>query len=419
MTRMPPLNHKLGKSKMFSLARIGGKPLFFILLSGALSIFLTPVALSSQVIQVEGAQVAPVGNPIVPEKHTLLQGEVSDVHYAQLEQRFNELTNIAIERREDTQELNRKHKHFNGILSRTWHGTRDIIELCTEYQGFEQSSEAADIILGEKLKIKSKASADYVKQMIRDQTERNLLCVLMQLAEGLGVSDQEQSQAEVEQGMSRLKELVGDSEAENTLKVMKEWSQSIGVEPVNFSRRPWNILEAQQQTKSVLDKAMKHDSVVSEIKTTLHKRYNQRSNLARVTAKVMNAGLSIAAFSPTLISPAAQLAWTVYIATQGGPEESKLLKEVYWAKRFESRYVTLNAYSTLAVNSYNTAIMTKNGSLLAMSDWLMNRIDEADKQTASGMGRTIKIEPTDPDLAAEATETARTIQEASLVEVVK
>lgn len=417
MTRMLPLNHKLGKSRF--TARKGGKSLFFILLSSALSISLAPVALATQIIQVEGAAVAPVSNPVVPERRTLLQGEVSDVHYAQLEQRFNELTDIAIERRADTQELNRKQKHFNGLLSKTWHGTRDIVELCTEYQGFEQSSEAADIILGEKLKIKSKASTDYARQMIKDQTERNLLCAMMQLAEGLGVSDKEESQAEIDQGMSRLKELVGDNEAEHTLKVMTEWSKSIGVEPVNFNQRPFNILETQRQSKSVLDKAMRHDSVVEEIRTTLHKKYNRRSNLARVTAKVMNAGLSIASFSPTIISPAAQIAWTVYIATQGGPEESKLLKEVYWGKRFESRYVTLTAYSTLAVNSYNTAIMTKNGSLLAMSDWLMNRVDDADKQGQFVLGRSSQIESTNPDLAAEATETARTIQEASLVEVVK
>jgi hypothetical protein len=221
----------------------------------------------------------------------LLQGAISDEIYPRLERRANELVDIALQRQTDADVLNKKGKHFNGTVSLAWAGARDILELLTEYKGFEQSSEAGDIILGEKLKIKSKGSADYAKQLRRDQIERDVFAAIMEMAEGLGCADSGQSKSE----------------------------------------------------------------------------------------KVVNFSLSVTGYSPTVISPVSQIAWAMYIATQGGPEEAKLLQEIYLGKRFESRYKTLDACADLAVNGHNNAVITKNPALLAVSEWMIDRASEVHK----------------------------------------
>jgi hypothetical protein len=105
------------------------------------------------------------------DRSILLRGAVSEQVYPQLEKRSNELIEIAFDRQADAGLLTQKGKHFHNPLSVAWAGTRDVMELLTEYKGFEQSSEAGDIILGEKLKIKSRGSADYANQLKRDRIQ--------------------------------------------------------------------------------------------------------------------------------------------------------------------------------------------------------------------------------------------------------
>jgi hypothetical protein len=348
-----------------------------ILSSSVLSVGMPLTALPANTPS--GAEVQPP--PVSSSKPAciLLEGTVSDEVYPQLERRVSELFEIALQRQTDNDLLNSKGKHFNAIWSRAYAGSKDILELLTEYKGFEQSSEAGDIVLGERLKLKSKSSAEYAKQLKRDQTERDLFTAMMQIAEGLGCSDSDQSKTAIDQGLDRMNALVGEEESQKTLKIMKDWCAAVQIRPSIFDAHPLTILETEQESKAVLDAAMKTDPVVGEIKHTVHKYFNGRSNLARVTAKVVNFTLSVTGYSPTVISPVSQVAWTVYIATQGGPEEAKLLKEVYLAKCFDSRFTTLSADATLAVNSHNKAVLTKNPSLLAVSEWLVDRASETHK----------------------------------------
>jgi len=349
--------------------------------SFALSIAM-PVSVCGETIpfsddQTEGQQPAPDAN--VKHNCILLKGSISDEIYPRLEKRVNELIDIAFERQADADVLNKRGKHFHGPVSLVWAGTRDLLELLTEYKGFEQSSEAGDIILGEKLKIKSKGSADYAKQLRKDQIERDVFAAIMQVAEGLGCSDGGQSKSEIDQGLNLMIGLVGEEASKKTMTIMKDWCAAIKIDPSTFDAKQMSLLDTEQESRAVVDALMKTDPIVGEIRQIVHKRFNGRSNLARVTAKVVNFSLSVTGYSPTVISPVSQIAWTIYIATQGGPEEAKLLQEVYFGKRFESRYKTLDACADLAVNGHNCAVLTKNPTLLAVSEWMIDRASEVHK----------------------------------------
>jgi hypothetical protein len=78
--------------------------------------------------------------------------------------------------------------------------------------------------------------------------------------------------------------------------------------------------------------------------------------------------------SPTFVAPAAQVAWTTFVMVNGGPEEAKLLKEIYLDRRFESRWKMFNQEAGQAVTSYNTAMMTKNATLATVSQLLLDNM---------------------------------------------
>jgi len=311
----------------------------------------------------------------------LLKGKVSTSQLQPLEQRLSELVDVGNQRIADTAALNAKHRHFSKIVQRAFTVGKDLAELATEYKGFEQSSEAADVVLGEKLKQKSKAACEYIKQQRKDLVETEVFSAIMQIAQGLGASDPDQGKTTVDQAVTRLKDIVGEDEAAKTSQLVSDWCSMTKLDPATFDKQQLSIIEADQKSRKVLDSAMKQDPVVAEIKHRLHK-YNGRSSLARVAAKVLNTSLSIAAYSPTFISPAAQVAWGIYIAAQGGSEESKLLKEVYLGKRFESRFNCLNEQSRLIVNSYSLALVTKNPALMTVSQYMIDRWQKAAQNAA-------------------------------------
>jgi hypothetical protein len=113
--------------------------------------------------------------------------------------------------------------------------------------------------------------------------------------------------------------------------------------------------------------SLRDDDVVKSIETRLH-RYNHISNFSRVTSKFVNTSLSVVAFSPTFAS--------------GGPEEKKLLKEVYLDRCFEGRFERLNQEIALATNNYNHAILTHNPVLFSCAHSLMEGLTSPDTMAA-------------------------------------
>jgi hypothetical protein len=65
----------------------------------------------------------------------------------------------------------------------------------------------------------------------------------------------------------------------------------------------------------------------------------------------------------------------------GGPEQCKLLKELYLDKRFESRWKVLNEEAHLAVDNYQVAVLTRNPVLLACAESVVCQMSSPDTVT--------------------------------------
>jgi hypothetical protein len=342
-----------------------------------------------------------------PTSTRLFREEIRKFASPALEQEIDRLVDEAVVQAATSKLIAEKERHYNNPVHVIVASGKDIAELATSYRGFEQSSEAADVVLEEKVKLKSRASVAYSKQHQKDMVHAKVVAAMMQIAMARGLKDPSESSAAETEAVAQLSTLVGAEQTTKTVQLVNDWCEHCQ-ESVTADTQPIvGPLKLKAESDKIMRHAMASDEVVGEIKHKLHK-YNGRSNLARATAKIVNTSLSIAAFTPTFISPAAQVAWCAYIVTQGGPEESKLLKEVYLAKRFESRWQMLNEEANLALNSYNTGIYTHNTPLLAFSQFLIGHMGEPEPVSSdSGVAKTEASGPVVPvtvDLAKSGTD---------------
>lgn len=300
-----------------------------------------------------------------------LQGFVSfSEHAPDPADTIQHLTDVAVARDKQRDLLLERAKFHNKKWSRLIGRSKGMLQYATSYQGFESSSEAADVILEEKLKLKSGAAVEFVRQKHMDAAHLQLTCAVMEIATGLGLSDDAKREQTIQSGMQEMIPLVGEDEANRCLKTMSAWAKQVKVPDDDFSKDSWDVLSVRQKSRQLLATSLENDDVVKTIETRLHK-YNHHSNFMRATSKFVNTTLSLVAFSPTMASPAAQAAQFVFVACTGGPEEKKLLKEVYLDRCFESRFERLSQESTLAVNNYNNALLTRNAVLCACSQALI------------------------------------------------
>ena len=65
----------------------------------------------------------------------------------------------------------------------------------------------------------------------------------------------------------------------------------------------------------------------------------------------------------------------------GGPEENKILKELYYGRRLEIRRKRINDETELALTNYQKALMTHNGPQLAMSEVVLAQLVGPEKIT--------------------------------------
>ena len=312
----------------------------------------------------------------------IYRGEVSSFVSPALDNEIKELTDTVVAKYVTDSGIDRQERRFNSAGSKALALSKDAVEVATEFKGFEQSSEVADVILNEKRKLKSRASVAYAKQSDTDKLHSKIVVSLLQIAMGNGLNDESEKASAITAGANQLAELVGKERAARTVELLNHWCiQRSNLELSKF-QPIGGPLQVNEESASILSQSLQNDSVVNEIKGQLH-RYNGRSNLARAGAKIINTSLSAASMTPTIVSPVAQGAWVAFIMSQGGSEEGKLVKEVYLAKRFESRWSMLHEETSLLVNTYNSAVYCKNRPLLAFSQFLINRMCEPVKVSDS------------------------------------
>jgi hypothetical protein len=286
------------------------------------------------------------------------------------DQLIDRLVETTMQRDRERDLLDARARYHDKVWRKMWVRSRDMVQYATSYQGFETSSEAADVILEEKLKLKSKNAVELVRQKRADSAHLQLTYAIMQLATGLGLTDETKKQQTIERGMQAMIPLVGEDEAARSVELLYTWSKQISVPEDAFSADPWDPLTVKDKLNEVVTASVPEDEVVKSVKTRLH-RYNHLSNLNRVSSKVINTSLSLAALTPTFVSPAAQGLQFAYIAATGGPEEKKCLKEVYLDRCYETRLDRLNEETMLMVTSHNSAVAMHNPVLLSCTEALM------------------------------------------------
>lgn len=303
----------------------------------------------------------------------LLKGEISETELVPLDQHVDDLVELAMERATSTDDLAKKGKHYSHPVSLLYTWGKDLGQMASSYKGLEQSSEAADVILGSQVKLKSKAAVEYAKQLQSDAAENKIFASLMQIAMGLGLTDPIESQQVVETGMNELAQLVGQEQADQTLAYMRDWIQEFPITSSDLAKRPLSMLELDNKAGLLVNKALEQDRVMLGIKEALG-QFNHRSKFARASAKIVNTTLAVGAMTPTIVAPASQVAWAAFVMLNGGPEEAKLLKEVYLSKRFDNRRKVLDREVRLSVDGYNTALLTQNKALLSVCDFFINKM---------------------------------------------
>lgn len=337
---------------------------------------------------------------------------------------LDRLLDAALDHDEKTKVLDKAVAHFNTTTQKVVAETKDACDYLIPYRGFGVSSEAGDIILDEKVKLKSKASAEYARQKQIDEKHVQIISNMSQIAMGLGMSDKERGSAVTASGLKALKELVGDEEAQKTLTTLSTWSKELSIPEAVYSQGVWDVHQRQDKLKFVMEAALDLDPVVQEVQRRLHK-YNHRSKFAMVSSHIVETTLGAASLTPSFVGPAAKVALLAFVMATGGPESCKLMKELYLDKRFESRWKVVDQEAHLVLDNYHVAILTRNPTLLAFSESLVGEMAGSQSvpkvlgttilawqpQAASGMG--ISTDTADQDTTATTASTTKAIVQSS------
>lgn len=292
-------------------------------------------------------------------------------------QQIDKLLDSALDRDSSTPVLDRAVNHYRTTSQKIIAQGKDAYDYLVPFRGFGPSSEAGDIILGEKLKLKSAASAEYARQKHIDETHSQVVTSMMQLAMGLGMSDPERGGAVADSGFASLKQLVGEEQATETRQMLIDQANQIEMPENLFQRGVWDVTEKQDKHKLIVETSMDEDPVVKEITRRVHK-YNHKSKVAMVSSHIIQTILGSAAMTPNFVGPAAKLALLSYIMATGGPEQVKIMKELYLDKRFESRYKVTNEEAHLALDNYEVAILTHNKVLFACAQSVLTQMIPGD-----------------------------------------
>jgi len=273
-----------------------------------------------------------------------------------------------------------KHNTFGGRLGAR---TSDMLNYATLFKGVSPSSEAGDVILTEKIKLKSVASAKYIKQKTEDDIEQHLTTDVIQMAAAMGEEASFETRQDYLEATADIKKFCGDEGLDQAKTFLKDLAASNGA-PQPAPQQPWTPNELKERVTQAVTTASEGDPVIIQIKQDVH-HYNKHSKGTMAAHRAVRIGLSTASLTPTFVGPAANTLLFIYLGIAGGTEQEKLLKEMYIDKRLNSRVTLLNEMAHMALHNHQVAALTHNNLLAGVSDLLLARMtgkDEAAKLLA-------------------------------------
>ena len=244
-----------------------------------------------------------------------------------------------------------------------------------DLRGFDWSVEGADVALEEKLTYKNESSKEFAVRRLRDQRELEAVSAVFQTSMASGMDNAARREKLLTAGNSRLVDLFGE---DNSKQLVDSLQQIASVQTDRNSDQfgeaaAWTVDEQQEKFKQIVESSIEKDSQIKEIMVRLHK-FNTRSQFMRVTAKLVYTSLGLASFAPTFIAPVAEVSLLAFMTATGGPEQDKLLREMYLYKCLESRYKTIHEEAHLAVTNAQVAALTGNKPLAICSMEMVDRI---------------------------------------------
>lgn len=290
--------------------------------------------------------------------------------------RVEELFDSALAKDPKTKQIERAVSHYRKRSQVLVAETKDAANYLVPFRGFGPSIEAGQLILSDKVSLKTKASAEYAKQRQIDETHFKVVSAMMQIAQGIGTEDQVKGYQISSSGLKSLAELVGDEEAKKTMSVLAAWKADLVVPESVYQSGAWDNESRMEKRKRILQVTLESDSLINDIKQRLSK-YANKSKFSRVSGQVVQTSLGVAALTPSFVGPAAKLALLGYVMATGGPEQNKLMKELYLDKRLESRWRVLNEETHMALENYQIGVLTRNPVLIGLSESVIEQMTDA------------------------------------------
>jgi hypothetical protein len=241
-------------------------------------------------------------------------------------------------------------------------------------RGFGFSKEGADAILDEKIDAKNESAREYLMRRELDGKELVLSSAILKLVDGRRPNCPKAATRKIA-ARQVIDAILPEEEAIDIYCRLFDL-QSGPVLPL-AGAQSWDLDDRDLKQSQIFETAVDHDPVIKDLKERLHK-YNSRSKLLQASAKVVYSTLGLASFTPTLVAPIAETSLLTFMYATGGPEQDKLLKEVYLGKCLESRYRLILQKTSLITDSYNRAVLTQNSTLMQCTKELLHSMtDEA------------------------------------------
>jgi hypothetical protein len=326
----------------------------------------------------------------LPNSGTRLTGSVTqwniDGDFGQL---FANLLDSAVGGHPDAARLDKALAHYSKTSSQFLSNCKDAVNFMTPYRGFGPSSQAADVILDEKVKVTDKGSAEYARQRLVDDVHPQLVTKVLQLALAAGTSDPVEHDELVHNAMNSLSGMVGQERAQATLDRLEEWKKLNIPKGAYATVAHYDVETFDAKVKQITKLAMDGDPAMKQIEKSLHK-YNHINPLSRAASHPIEGALCVAEFAaPGYFIPAIIQAIDLgYVMATGGPEEKKLIKELYYDRRVESRYRTINAEAQMAMAQYQNAANQQNPVLMVCCESVISQL-VGTENVQDVLGRTV------------------------------
>ncbi len=245
---------------------------------------------------------------------------------------------------------------------------KDSLNYAVGYKGCGPSVDIGKLLLGKDVRTRDLYIAALRRQQLVDQMHENIVAALMQISEAMGMNDESRQNKLLNDGLNKLKGLVGEEEAINASKTLNDYFNNLVINKRVFNQMPWDSVTRQDKLKSILTGAVVSDPVIKQVKQQFEK-YANPSFFKRAANSTVQTSLNAASFfAPGLIVPGIlQAVLTGFIASTGGSEQNKIQTEFLLDKRIQSRVLALNNEASLTLDNYRYAQVTHNACLLAFS----------------------------------------------------